>query len=57
MLWLALIVKSTEFLRSVVNFTEFGENLIAKPLGALLFSLTVSLPLDAAGRGLRVRLE
>jgi len=35
----------------VVNFTEFEENLIVKPLGALAFRVIVSVPLAAAGSG------
>jgi hypothetical protein len=51
-----LIVIPTEALTSVVSFTEFAKNLTVKPVGAVLFSVTVSLPLDAAGRGPNVSL-
>jgi hypothetical protein len=56
MLWLEVIVMPTPALRSVVSVTEFVANLTVKPVGAVLFSVTVSLPLDAAGRGTNVRL-
>ena len=50
MLWLALIVSPTALFPSVLSFTEFGMNLMVRPVGAVPFSVMVSLPLAAAGR-------
>jgi hypothetical protein len=57
MLWLELIFIPTKAFASVVRFTEFVVSVSAKPDGAVLLSVTVSLPLDPTGRGWSVRIE
>lgn len=38
----------------MVKLNEGRENVSAKPVGLVLFSVTISLPLDAAGREMNV---